>query len=53
MIESYISAWKRPFDFKGKSNRKEYWSFNLINVFILLLFSNINNIPRSQKNFFY
>ena len=34
MIQSYFAAWSRPFDFKGKSNRKEYWSFNLISVFL-------------------
>ena len=34
MIQSYFGAWSRPFDFKGKSNRKEYWSFNLISVFL-------------------
>ena len=25
MIDSYISYWKRAFDFKGVSTRKEYW----------------------------
>ena len=39
MFNSYIAAWKRPFDFKGKSNRKEYWSFNLISVFLYSNFS--------------
>ena len=48
MIESYISAWKRPFDFKGRSTRKEYWHFVILNsiifsislIFILIGLSN-------------
>ena len=31
MFSSYISAWKRSFDFKGNSTRKEYWSFVILN----------------------
>ena len=34
MLTSYISAWKRPFDFKGKSTRKEYWQFVILNSII-------------------
>ena len=37
MIESYISAWKRAFDFKGRSNRKEYWQFTILNSIICLI----------------
>ena len=33
MLNHYLSAWKRPFDFKGRSNRKEYWYFNLLTIF--------------------
>lgn len=35
MIKSYLSAWKRSFDFKGKSTRKEYWQFLISNTIIL------------------
>ena len=35
MIKSYLSAWKRSFDFKGKSTRKEYWQFLIFNAIIL------------------
>ena len=35
MLKSYLSAWGRPFDFKGKSNRKEYWQFLIFNAIIL------------------
>ena len=38
MIKSYISAWKRSFDFKGRSTRKEYWQFVILNSFIFLIF---------------
>ena len=37
MINSYISAWKRPFDFQGKSTRKEYWHFVILNTIIFLI----------------
>ena len=35
MLKSYLSAWGRPFDFKGKSTRKEYWQFLIFNAIIL------------------
>ena len=46
MLTSYLSAWKRPFDFKGKSIRKEYWHFVILNSIVtvisyVLLFSAI------------
>ena len=34
MIKSYLSAWKKSFDFKGKSTRKEYWQFLILNSII-------------------
>ena len=34
MIRSYLSAWKKSFDFKGKSTRKEYWQFLIFNSII-------------------
>ena len=37
MLTSYISAWKRPFDFKGKSTRKEYWYFVILNSIITVI----------------
>mgnify|MGYP001463016399 CR=1 FL=1 len=39
MLKSYLSAWKRPFDFNGLSNRKEYWSFNLLNIILIPILS--------------
>ena len=35
MFRSYLSAWKKPFNFRGKSNRKEYWQFLILNAIIL------------------
>ena len=37
MLKSYISAWKRSFDFQGKSTRKEYWYFVILNSIIFLI----------------
>ena len=37
MLTSYISAWKRAFDFKGKSIRKEYWHFVILNSIITVI----------------
>ena len=51
MLNYYVSAWKRPFDFKGRSNRKEYWYFNLLSIFpfifINLLSSLLNTVSLS------
>ena len=37
MLTSYISAWKRPFDFKGKTTRKEYWHFVILNSIVTVI----------------
>ena len=38
LVQAYLSAWRRTFDFQGVSTRIEYWSFVLINwsVFVLV-----------------
>lgn len=36
---SWIHAYKNMFNFKGRTSRYEFWSFMLINIFALLLFS--------------
>ena len=36
MIKSYLSAWKKSFDFKGKSTRKEYWQYLILNSIIFV-----------------
>ena len=40
MLNNYLSAWKRPFDFKGRTNRKEYWYFIFLNI-LFFIFTNI------------
>ena len=37
MLKSYFTAWKKAFKFQGRSTRKDYWFFVLINSFIILL----------------
>lgn len=40
MIQAYISCFKRAFDFKGRSSRKEYWGFfgcNCIVMFLIII----------------
>ena len=34
MFKSYLNTWKKAFKFQGRSTRKEYWFFLLINFFI-------------------
>jgi uncharacterized membrane protein YhaH (DUF805 family) len=46
LISAFSSAWKRSFDYTGRSDRGDYWWFVLANVIIsvvLLLTSNISN----------
>ena len=43
-MKSYFVAWRKSFDFKGRSTRKEYWIFFLIDTIlfpIIFLFLNI------------
>ncbi|MBL0691334.1 MAG: DUF805 domain-containing protein [SAR324 cluster bacterium] len=35
-INSYINSWRNYFSFQGRASRTEYWTFNLINAFIML-----------------
>lgn len=41
MIQAFTSAWKRSFDYTGRSDRSSYWLFILdnlvISIFLLLL----------------
>lgn len=36
-MEWYTLAWKRTFDVRGRSRRKEYWTFQLLNILIMLV----------------
>jgi uncharacterized membrane protein YhaH (DUF805 family) len=43
LITAYTSAWKRSFDFKGRSSRAEYWWFILAtNIVIAIVFAIAN-----------
>jgi uncharacterized membrane protein YhaH (DUF805 family) len=37
IVEAFTSAWKRSFDYEGRSNRGDYWWFVLANVIVLLV----------------
>ena len=56
MFKSYLVSWKKSFDFKSRSKRKEYWIFFLItNIFlpiIFVLFNIIQNILDSLIYYF-
>ena len=52
MFKSYFTAWKKAFKFQGRSTRKDYWFFVLINFFIvllLLLLSVIQSVLRTYS----
>ena len=36
MFQSYLTTWKKAFKFQGRSTRKDYWFFLLINFFIYI-----------------
>ena len=38
MLKNYFFAWKKAFNFKGKSTRKEYWQFLILNSIFLVSF---------------
>lgn len=46
LINAFQSAWKRSFDYTGRSNRGDYWWFALANIlinFVLLGLSQFSN----------
>ena len=43
MLNSYFAAWRKSFDFKGRSTRKDYWIFFLIDtIFFPIIFVFLN-----------
>tara|TARA_B100000886_G_C20320640_1_gene447934 strand:- start:252 stop:656 length:405 start_codon:yes stop_codon:yes gene_type:complete len=44
MIKSFISAWKKAFDFKGKTSRKDFWLYQLATFIISLILSVFENL---------
>ena len=45
IIDSFLISWKRAFDFKGISKRKEFWSFLLISTLIYFCLFFLGFIP--------
>ena len=43
LITAYASAWKRSFDFNGRSSRAEYWWFILANNIVIAIVFAIAN----------
>ena len=42
-MKSYFVAWRKSFDFKGRSNRKEYWIFFLVDFILFpIIFISLN-----------
>ena len=46
MFKSYFIAWKKAFKFQGRSTRKDYWFFVLIN-FLIAFFTILLNLIQS------
>lgn len=36
IVDAYVNAWRRIFDYTGVSTRREYWVFNIAHWFVLL-----------------
>ena len=51
MFKSYFTAWKKAFKFQGRSTRKEYWFFVLMNFFVALLFIILNLIQSVLRTY--
>jgi len=35
--QSYVQGWKKYVDFRGRASRKEFWTFALGNLLIIIL----------------
>ena len=51
MFKSYVTAWKKAFKFQGRTTRKDYWFFLLINFFIVLFFLILNVIQNVLRTY--
>jgi uncharacterized membrane protein YhaH (DUF805 family) len=43
-MNSYVQVWKRAFDFSGRSRRREFWMFTLINIVIGIVLSVLDSL---------
>lgn len=41
MLKSYKAFWLKSFDFKGKTNRQQFWLVSALNVIIILILASI------------
>tara|TARA_Y100000991_G_C21925776_1_gene328605 strand:- start:671 stop:1084 length:414 start_codon:yes stop_codon:yes gene_type:complete len=53
MFNSYFTTWKKAFKFQGRSTRKEYWFFVLINFFVTLLLIFFNLIQSLLRTYYF
>ena len=44
MIRSFVLAWKKPFDFRSKTSRKDFWFYELATIILFLVISVLQNI---------
>lgn len=44
MIKQFIFAWKKAFDFKGKTSRRDFWLYQLTTFLLTLLISFLENL---------
>lgn len=52
MIKEYVLFWKKTFDFKSKSSRREYWLVVLANFFIYLVLIFLSKFSIAFYNLF-
>ena len=43
LIEAYTSAWKRSFEYEGRSNRGDFWWFVLANLIVSVVLAFISD----------
>ncbi len=36
-MNAYLQAWKRSFDYTGRSSRPDYWLFVLVNLIVIVV----------------
>ena len=44
MIRSFILAWKKPFDFRSKTSRRDFWFYELATIILFLVINVLQNI---------
>lgn len=52
-MKHYFDAFNRYFEISGRSTRRQYWMFYLINIIALILFLAIDIIVGFESPFFY